>query len=100
MADPTLYLFDGHNLLHASGFADPRGQEAFDLAKAKFKSQPQLIGYVTMFEAEFKYVRKGKIFLDTVSLCCCGLKYIALVEKIAEEKYFNKDLEINYQIRL
>jgi hypothetical protein len=24
MADPTLYLFDGHNLLHASGFADPR----------------------------------------------------------------------------
>jgi len=34
--------------------ADPRGQEAFDLAKAKFKSQPQLIGYVTMFEAQFK----------------------------------------------
>jgi predicted RNA-binding protein with PIN domain len=24
MADPTLYLFDGHNLLHASGLADPR----------------------------------------------------------------------------
>jgi predicted RNA-binding protein with PIN domain len=24
MADPTLYLFDGHNLLHAGGFADPR----------------------------------------------------------------------------
>ena len=24
MADPTLYLFDGHNLLHASGFSDPR----------------------------------------------------------------------------
>jgi predicted RNA-binding protein with PIN domain len=24
VADPTLYLFDGHNLLHASGFADPR----------------------------------------------------------------------------
>ena len=22
MADPTLYLFDGHNLLHAGGFAD------------------------------------------------------------------------------
>jgi aminopeptidase N len=34
--------------------ADPRGQEAFDLAKAKFKSQPQLIGYVMMFEAQFK----------------------------------------------
>lgn len=24
MADPTLYLFDGFNLLHAGGFADPR----------------------------------------------------------------------------
>jgi predicted RNA-binding protein with PIN domain len=24
MADPTLYLFDGHNLLHAGGFADQR----------------------------------------------------------------------------
>ena len=24
MADPTLYLFDGHNLLHAGGFADVR----------------------------------------------------------------------------
>jgi uncharacterized protein len=24
MADPTLYLFDGHNLLHAGGFADLR----------------------------------------------------------------------------
>jgi predicted RNA-binding protein with PIN domain len=24
MAEPTLYLFDGHNLLHAGGFADPR----------------------------------------------------------------------------
>ena len=24
MADPTLYLFDGHNLLHAGGFVDPR----------------------------------------------------------------------------
>lgn len=24
MADPTLYLFDGHNLLHAGGFADAR----------------------------------------------------------------------------
>ncbi|MCA1624605.1 MAG: HEAT repeat domain-containing protein [Acidobacteria bacterium] len=34
--------------------ADPRGQEAFDLAKAKFKSQPQLLGYVAMFEAQFK----------------------------------------------
>ncbi len=24
MADETLYLFDGHNLLYAGGFADPR----------------------------------------------------------------------------
>lgn len=24
MAEPTLYLFDGHNLLHAGGFEDPR----------------------------------------------------------------------------
>jgi len=24
VADPTLYVFDGHNLLHAGGFADPR----------------------------------------------------------------------------
>ena len=24
VADPTLYLFDGHNLLHAGGFADRR----------------------------------------------------------------------------
>ena len=24
IADPTLYLFDGHNLLHAGGFADLR----------------------------------------------------------------------------
>ena len=24
MAEPTLYLFDGYNLLHAGGFADPR----------------------------------------------------------------------------
>ena len=24
MADPTLYLFDGYNLLHAAGFADAR----------------------------------------------------------------------------
>ena len=24
MAEPTLYLFDGHNLLHAGGYADQR----------------------------------------------------------------------------
>ncbi|MEJ7699424.1 MAG: hypothetical protein WKF71_07220 [Pyrinomonadaceae bacterium] len=34
--------------------ADPRGQEAFDLANAKFKTQPQLIGFVTMLETQFK----------------------------------------------
>ncbi len=33
---------------------DPRGQEAFDLARAKFKSQPQLMNYVSMLEAQFK----------------------------------------------
>ena len=27
MPDPTLYLFDGHNLLHAGGFADERELE-------------------------------------------------------------------------
>lgn len=41
---------------------DPRGQEAFDLAKAKFVSQPQLMNYVTMFETQFKasLQKKGK----------------------------------------
>ncbi len=34
--------------------ADPRGQEAFDLAKAKFKDQPQYLNYTTVFEAQFK----------------------------------------------
>ena len=24
MAEPTLYLFDGHNILHAGGYADQR----------------------------------------------------------------------------
>ncbi len=36
-------IFNG--LVSLVRLADPRGQEAFDLAKAKFKSQPQLIGY-------------------------------------------------------
>ncbi len=43
-----------NNLGSLIRLADPRGQEAFDLAKAKFKSQPQLMGYVTTFEAQFK----------------------------------------------
>lgn len=40
--------------------ADPRGQEAFDSANTKFKSQPQLIGFVTMLEAQFKKSIAGK----------------------------------------
>ncbi len=43
-----------NNLASLVRLADPRGQEAFDLAKAKFKTQPQLMGYVTMFESQFK----------------------------------------------
>jgi aminopeptidase N len=43
-----------NNLGSLIRLADPRGQEAFDLAKAKFKAQAQLMGYVTMFEAQFK----------------------------------------------
>ncbi len=40
--------------------ADPRGQEAFDMAKAKFKEQPQLMNYVMMFEAQFKKALEQK----------------------------------------
>ena len=43
-----------NNLGSLIRLADPRGQEAFDLARTKFKTQPQLMGYVTMFEAQFK----------------------------------------------
>ena len=34
--------------------ADPRGQEAFDLLKAKFKDQANLMGFVNMLEQQFK----------------------------------------------
>ena len=34
--------------------ADPRGQEAFDLAKEKFKSQANLLGFVSSLEMQFK----------------------------------------------
>lgn len=34
--------------------ADPRGQEAFDLLKAKFKDQPGIMQHVTELEVEFK----------------------------------------------
>ncbi len=34
--------------------ADPRGQEAFDLAKEKFKGQNNLLNFVNLLEAQFK----------------------------------------------
>ncbi|MEP6704012.1 MAG: M1 family aminopeptidase [Acidobacteriota bacterium] len=34
--------------------ADPRGQEAFDLAKAKFKDQPGTLNFIAGFETRFK----------------------------------------------
>ncbi len=34
--------------------SDPRGQEAFDMLKAKFKDNPQFLGYAVFFESEFK----------------------------------------------
>ncbi len=33
---------------------DPRGQQAFDLLKAKYKDNQQIMGYVAYFEAQFK----------------------------------------------
>lgn len=34
--------------------ADPRGQEAFDLLKAKFKGQDNIMGFINNFESQFK----------------------------------------------
>jgi aminopeptidase N len=34
--------------------ADPRGQEAFDLAKEKFKGQANFLGFINQLEAQFK----------------------------------------------
>lgn len=34
--------------------ADPRGQEAFDLAKDKFKENQNLLGFINQIEAQFK----------------------------------------------
>ncbi len=34
--------------------ADPRGQEVFDTMKAKFKDNPQFMGFITQFESQFK----------------------------------------------
>ena len=38
--------------------ADPRGQQAFDLMRTKFKDQPELLGGVTFFEQQFKAALK------------------------------------------
>jgi aminopeptidase N len=51
-------LFDSVQAIVA--LADPRGQEAFDMLKVKFKDQSNIIGYVTFFEAQFKAAIKGK----------------------------------------
>jgi hypothetical protein len=34
--------------------ADPRGQEAIDLLKAKFKDNPQFMGFITYLESQFQ----------------------------------------------
>jgi aminopeptidase N len=38
--------------------ADPRGQEAFDLLKAKFKDQANALGFVNQLESQFKAALK------------------------------------------
>lgn len=38
--------------------ADPRGQEAFDLMKSKFKDNPQILGGVNFFEQQFQAALK------------------------------------------
>ncbi len=45
-------VFDGTQSIIK--LADPRGQEAFDLLKEKFKSNPQFLGYAIFFESQFK----------------------------------------------
>jgi aminopeptidase N len=45
-------LFDSMQAIVA--LADPRGQEAFDMLKEKFKGQANILGYVTILEAQFK----------------------------------------------
>lgn len=34
--------------------ADPRGQQAFDMLREKFKTQPQIMGFITYYETMFK----------------------------------------------
>ncbi len=52
--DATDYngIFNGLNGL--VNLADPKGQQAFDLAKEKFKGQANFLGYVNMFEKRFQ----------------------------------------------
>ena len=38
---------------------DPRGQQAFDLAKEKFKTQAGLLGFINQLEAAFKQTTGG-----------------------------------------
>jgi HEAT repeat protein len=45
-------IFSGANAI--AKLADPRGQEAFDLLKAKFKNQANFMGYINNLEAQFK----------------------------------------------
>jgi aminopeptidase N len=39
---------------------DPRGQEAFDMLRAKFKNQANIIGFVNFLESQFKAAVGGK----------------------------------------
>ncbi len=45
-------LFNSVNAIVKLG--DPRGQQAFDLLKTKYKDNQQIMGYVAYFEAKFK----------------------------------------------
>ena len=45
-------MFDGINALVQ--LADPRGQEAFDMLKKKYKDQANLMGFINSLEASFK----------------------------------------------
>ncbi|MGI8469088.1 MAG: M1 family aminopeptidase [Pyrinomonadaceae bacterium] len=45
-------IFNGLQAIIKLG--DPRGQEAFDLMKAKFKNQPNILGFVAQLESQFK----------------------------------------------
>lgn len=40
--------------------ADPRGQEAFDMAKEKFKDQKNILGFVNQLEGQFKKALEQK----------------------------------------